>query len=198
MESHGKLIQSRRYELLVQKDGKTQYEGKSITVPWSLLLYVPGCTRHLRNQIYFFLRRGKWKNPQPEVSLSSVIAIIITPTDTRRLCGLQAQHLFRTVIVTFGSSCSRRAPTCPVPRKSRLYHRHFVTCSHSNTRWSITWHGQLPVARHSTAMNESPSSIPCSYLTYAHSSDVTYGPLVGWVSKTGPAVIKRTQWHPRC
>lgn len=44
-------------------------------------------------------------------------------------------------------------------------------------------------------MNTSPSLIPCSYLTYAHSSDITNGLLVGWVFETGPAVIKHTQWH---
>lgn len=51
---------------------------------------------------------------------------------------------------------SQRAQTCPVPRKSRLFHRSFVTCSHSRTRWSITWHRQLPVSRRDTPMNTFP------------------------------------------
>lgn len=54
-----------------------------------------------------------WRRKEPATRSGPVIAIIITPTDTHRLCGLQAQHLFRTVIVTFGSWAFPTGPDLP-------------------------------------------------------------------------------------
>lgn len=143
---------------MLRRDGKTHYEGKTITEPISLLLYitdVSGCTRCLRNQIFFFfLRRGERKNPQPEVALSSQSS---SRPQTHTDCAASKPSIYLELSLSLlAHERSQRAQTCPVPRKSRLFHRNFVTCSHSSTRWSITWHRQLPVSRRDTPMNTFP------------------------------------------
>lgn len=189
VERHGKIIQfvTERWQNALR--GKDHYRANI-----SVIIHYRCFRAHtVSSKPDFFLQRGEGKNPQPEVALSSQSS---SRPQTHTDCAASKPSIYLELSLSLlAHERSRRAQTCLVPRKSRLFHRSFVTCSHSSTRWSITWHRQLPVSRRDTPMNTSPSSIPCSYLTYAHSSDVTNGPLVGWVSKTGQAVIKRTQWH---
>lgn len=128
-----------------------------------------------------------------------VITIIITPTDTCCAASLiyPAQHLFITVIVTLGSRMfptgpdlhsAKEKPALPALLRNVLTFQHKMEY-HLMAASDFLLHDVI------LRMNTSPSPIPCSYLTYAHSSDITNGPLVGWVFETGPAVIKHTQWH---
>lgn len=96
-----------------------------------------------------------WRMKEPATRSGPVIAIIITPTDTD--CAASKPSIYLELSLSLlAHERSQRAQTCPVPRKSRLFHRSFVTCSHSSTRWSITWHRQLPVSRRDTPMNMFP------------------------------------------